>query len=47
VQRTIHSNKPVQPVSTDERSLVHLLMHLSSLATGVDKITVRRRRRGR
>lgn len=39
MQRSLHSNKHVEPVSTDERELVHLLMHLSSLASSVDKVT--------
>jgi hypothetical protein len=43
MQASIHSNKAVQQVNTAERDLVHLLMHLTSLATTADGITVRRR----
>jgi hypothetical protein len=44
-QRAMQASKTVRPVSSGDRELVHLLMHLSSLASAVDKITVRSRAR--
>jgi hypothetical protein len=41
VQRTLHANKLVQPVSTGERELVELVMHLADLTTSVGRLSVR------